>query len=488
MPAGEKWRIEIPRHRGFAPKWFENTYPEYGNKAQAGNMKNVSLMDPSVLSPGPGVATLTDGDEAGAVTTLLKGILRQAVATNVSYGIGGAKLYKFSATAVTNAGDWPHTIDKAAVTGELGEDVCHYQGKLLYSYNHSGSAGDIGMFDLTSTFDDDYWTATLAGTALSDAVHQMIHGGDDVVYITNGQYIANLNGTTENHQALDFWQNAVAASLTWNYNRVVAAVNRPAITGANVNQSAVYKWNGYSSSWEGDPIEVNGRIGALFTKNGLTYIWWETFMEDGSTVLVFGIVAGSTVEPIATFSGSLPLYYQVGEIGNYVVWMSAEKMFCYGPLDGELPVDLTYLMTPTNTNTIGGIAAPFGEIMIASFNGTAAYDLQKESGYAVDSYYQTMQFPTSGRHAKSIVDTIIMNVDVLATGGRVDLTLTDNKGTSLWTDSLSFATDGAVTKKIFHPRATGENFNLKYDHTNGSATNPIKIRSTIIEGRNIPST
>lgn len=484
----EKWRIEITRHRGFAPKWYKNTYPEYGNRAQSGGMKNISLMDPSVLSPGPGVTTLTAGDETGAVTTLLKGILGQAVASNVSYGVGGAKLYKFSATAVTNAGDWPHTIDKATVTGETGEDVCHYQGKLLYSYNHSGSAGDIGMFDLASTFNDVYWTTTLAGTALADVVHQMIHGGDDVVYITNGQHIANLNGTTDNAQALDFWQNSIVASLTWNYNRVVAAVNRPAITGANVNQSAVYKWNGYSSSWEGDPIEVNGRIGALFTKNGITYIWWETFSEDGGIILVFGVVAGTRVEPIATFSGSLPLYYQVGEIGNYIVWMSGEKMFCYGPVDGEIPVDLFYLMTPVNTNTIGGIAAPFGEMMIASYNGATAYDLQKENNYAVDSNYQTIQFPTSGEHAKSIVDTIIMNFDKLATGARVNLTITDNQGTSLWTDTLSFAVDGAITKKVFHPRVTGENFNLKYDHSNGSASNPIKIRSTIIKGRNILST
>src|SRR3990167_2131735 len=158
------WEITINRHRGFASRYYENAYSSVGEKNEANDMRNISLFDPNVIKPGPDMAALTDGTQATAITTLIKGILRKARTTNEAYAVGGAKLYKFSATAVTNAGDWPHTIDKTAVTGEDGEDVLHYKGGLLYSFNHSGSAGDIGRYDLFSTFYDDYWDATLAGS------------------------------------------------------------------------------------------------------------------------------------------------------------------------------------------------------------------------------------------------------------------------------------------------------------------------------------
>lgn len=482
MPVG-KWKVDIDRHRGFAPKWYENTYPSYGNRDQAGDMKNMSLMDPSVLCPGPGVADLTAGDEDGAITANVRSILKTAVTSGVSYCLGGALLHKISATAVTNAGIWPETITgTGAITGE---DLVHYQGKLLYSYNDAGAAGDVGSYDLSTTFTDSYWVGTLSGTALTSGdAHQMINGGDDKVYIANGRYIADLDATSENDKALDFWTDAKVASITWNYNRVLAGVNQPAVTGANVNKSAIYKWNGYASSWEGDPVEINGRIGALLTKNGVTYVWWETYMEDGSKVLVFGMLVGLRVVPIRTFDGTLPSYYQVSEVGNYIVWMSGAEMYAWGPIESEIPVDLMYLMTAKYSTTVGGIGAPFGEMMISSDNGTN-YSLAKESGYATAAHYYTLLFKTSGEHRKSTVDKIVVDTDELASGAKVDLTIRDNKGDALWTDEMSYTTDSDATKKIFYPRCKGENMRLEYDHSSGSTTNPVKIRKTLIRGRNI---
>jgi len=478
----EKWEITIDKHRGFCPKWYENSYASYGNKEQASDMRNISLIDPSSMKPGPGMAELTAGDQAGAVTTLIKGILRHAVSSNSSYAVGGAKLYTFSATAVTNAGIWPHAIDKATVTGEDGEDVAYYQSKLYYSYNHSGTAGDMGQYDLSTTFDDDYFNAAATGgAALQSAPHQLINGGDDVLYITNGQYMAYLDGTTANATALDFWTNAQVSSATWNYNRVIVAVNRPNVSGTNFNQSGIYRWNGYASSWEGDPAEVNGRIGALYTKNGVTYTWHEEFI-DGSSRLVFGMLSGLQITPIRTFSGTLPLYYQVGEMSDFIIWLSGQRLYAFGPLSSEVESDLFQLMSPQYA-TGGGISSPFGEVLIAS-NATTNYSLEKENGYALDSYYKTLLFETSKETRISKVDEVQINVNKLATGAKADLTLIDNAGTSLWTDSVSYATDGAVTKKRFFPKVAGENILLKIDHTNGSATNPVAVRNTIIKGKN----
>ena len=288
----------------------------------------------------------------------------------MSYAIGRHKLYKISSTSVSNAGIWPHSITKSGEVGIDGEDVCHYQGKLLYSYNYESGNGDIGMYDLDSTFDDDYWTAELSGTELEDAPHQMINGGDDIVYIANGRYIASLDATTDNDQALDFWQDSVVSSITWDANRVLSAVNRPNVSGANYNQSAVYRWDTISDSWEGDPAETGGRIGALYTKNGTTYIWYESLVS-GEVKLFFGIVSGYNIIPLRSFSGSLPLYYQVGEIGDYLIWLSDTDVYCYGPISGEIPVDLFILSSAKYSSLIGGIAAPFGKIIVSSYNPTS---------------------------------------------------------------------------------------------------------------------
>jgi len=479
-----KFSITINNYRGFTSRYYEGTYPHFGNKDQAGAMQNISLLEPGVMKQGPGMAELTNGDQGGVVTTLMRGIMRYAVTSGVAYAIGGAKLYKFSSSTVNSGGSpsWPRTIlDDGS---EVGEDVAHYQGALYYSYNQTGSIGTIGRYDLASTFDDDYWdTGTPAAADLQSAPHQMINGGDDVLYIANGQYIATLDGTVGTPQGLDFWQDAIVNSLTWNYNRVMAAVNRPNITGSNFNQSAIYTWNGFSSSWEGDPIEISGRIGALYTKNGITYVWYEQF-EGGSSRLVFGYTNGLRVVPLKTFSGSLPLYYQVGEMGDYIVWLSSGRLYAFGPLSDELNTDMFQIMSPQYTNTAGGIASPFGVMMIASNDGGSNYSLEKESGLETDASYKSIIYQTAVGYRESLVRKITFYFEQLATGAEVDITLRDNKNTSLFTGTISFTGDGAVTRKEFYPQARCENFRIEFSYSDGSASNNIKMKQVVVEGDN----
>ncbi len=829
--------------QGFVPKWFLNSYPSNGNKEQSGDMRNIDPTDPSTITQGRGMVALTAGTQAAAVTTLIKGMTRNAVTSNVAYGVGGAKLYKFSATAVTNAGDFPHTIDKATVTGEDGEDVCHYKGALYYSYNHSGSAGDIGKFDLNATFDDDWgcysedtevftlkgwkkikdvevgekvysinpqtkeveittnnetinksyngdmisfqnegvdllttpdhkifagfrkmdkgkistdwkivradsllnkseiklkknaiwngkiidtWTipeydngsiniikrdslgrikscsgrryykpsrtfpikpflrllgfyisegssnekcinisqmtyskgwqpikdtldelglsygyygqsfdihdkqvtqyirsiipngfynkkipreimelhpsllkelftalmlgdgsgewqyttsspflrddfielvnrlgwsahfirthqkgdkcfhgiATADGyqitinklknettlnhhksfggkivkenyngnivclaleknhimlvrrngksvwcgnstvptgfAALQSAPHQMILGGDDCMYIANGIYIAKYDGTIFTADALDFFDDSQVASITWNQNRVIIAVNRPNLSGSNSNQSAVYHWTGYDDSWEGNPIEVNGRIGALYTKNGVTYIWYESFIK-GTTYSTFGYLSGGSVIPLKMFTGSLPLYYQVCEMGDFIVWLSGQRVYAYGPLV-EGTVEL-WQYTSATYATGGGMALPFGLLMTAS-NATTNYNLAVESGLTIDSYYYTKMFPVSTGKQISQLDQITIWTEQISTGGKLDCTLRYDGGKSnVALDQIAYSASNP-TRHIIGKRNLPqvEDFRLEFSWANGSTTNPVRIKSFMIEG------
>ena len=485
----QPWTITIETWGGFMPSYFDNAYSYYGNKDQANDMVDINLLDPNVLTQGPRAVNLTNGDEDGAVTTLITSIMRGVVSNNVSYAIGGAKLYQLSSTAVTNDGIWPHTITGSGTI--TGCDVIHYKGKVLYSYNDSalGGAGiqkgNIGAYDVaTPGFIDTYWTTTLSGTALEDAPHYMIIGGDDVAYITNGQYIARLDNLTDTHQALDFWQNSVVVSLTWNYNRVLAAVNRPNVTGSNFNQSGIYRWDGVVSSWEGDPIEVSGRIGALYTKNGITYVWWQEGISDGG--YTFGFMDGLVLKPIKKYKGSLPNHSQVGEYEGLLGWLSGNKLYLWGSKDPELPVRLFQYASPYKA-TAGAWANPFGTPLISSYTGSV-FSLAKLSNYAITSTWTHKAFKVSGVGFKSQIDLIQIEFEKLSTGAKLDTTLYYNKGqqSQELTQIAYSASDSSTFRKILNKGPNGvEDFNFKFDWSNGSTTNNVAIRSIMIKGHYI---
>ena len=140
-----------------------------------------------------------------------------------------------------------------------------------------------------------------------------------------------------------------------------------------------------------------------------------------------------------------------------------------------------FKITSSTYATSGALANPFGTLLLASNSGSN-YDLAKETNYMTDSYYYTLLFPTSVGGRLNIMDYLEINFETLTTGQRVDLTLKDNKGTSLWTDTISYSADGAVTKKIFNPRAEAENYQLQYSWANGQASSQIKIRSVVARG------
>lgn len=484
MPEVEKkeWAIVIDSWGGFAPAWFENAYPFYGNKSHASDMVNADITDPNVLKPGPAVANLTNGTQAGAVTTLIRSILKTAVTSDVTYACGGAKYYQLSSSTVTSGATYPHTIDKAAVTGEDAEDLVYHKSIIYVFYNHSGSAGDI-MKDNAGTIDDDWGSTVPTGMGtLQSAPHQAINGGDDDVYFTNGQYVGAIraSGSLE-LTALDFWTNAQAVSLTWNGNRVIIAVNRPNITGSNFNQSGIYYWNGTSSSWEGDPIEVSGRIGALYTKNGTTYVWWQDGTDTGG--FIFGYITNGTVQILKRFKGSLPLFYQVGEYKGFIMWVSSGLVYLWGAKEADSAVTLSQYCQGSYTTSVGGIAAPFGTLLIASSDGGSNYSLAKTSTtYVTNFSWNTLAFKVGGCGFNSQLDIIQVETEPLTSGAKANFTISYDKAkSSLTIDSISYSATTNITKhKIMNRGPIVEDFKINID--NVGSTTLVKIRSILIKG------
>lgn len=479
-----RWQIPIENISlgGFAPAWYKETYPSYGNKNQAGVMTNVDCTNPGYITQGPGLANLTNGTQAAALTTLPKGITDFAVTADVAYGVGGAKLYKLSSTTLTSDATWPHTIDKAGQTAEDGEDVCYFQSNLYYSYNHSNTLGDIGKYDLSATFDDD-WGSTVpsgAATLTGGVPHPMVAAGNDTMYVGNGRYITSYDGTTFIQQALDLPTNSVIVSLAWNSDRLWIAVNKPNLSGNNKNTASIYVWDGTATSWESE-IKLMGTLGGMHVKDGVLFAFFQDITSTGGYKL--GYVSGVTIQTVANYSGSLPAFYQITDYKDFLIWNSNGSIYAFGSGDKDTPVRI-FQLADGGYATVGGLACPFGTPIVASFDGTTNYRIAQFSGYDVNSSWKSLIFDITGSGKTPKVDLVRINFEALESGARVDWKLLNNKGITVYSDTISYAKLGAATT-VYAPLngLNTENFRLEFDYANGSTSATVKIKNARIYGK-----
>lgn len=154
-------------HVGYAPVAHLDSLTEMGQAGHASAMANADILTPGFLTQGPGLANLTAGTQAGAITELVTFIMDKAVSTDTTYGIGPTKLQQITSSAVTNTGSWPQTVTNMTD----GESVIDLRGNLYYFFNKS-SGGEIGKYDLNVTFDHDWGSTVPTGAAqLHDANH-----------------------------------------------------------------------------------------------------------------------------------------------------------------------------------------------------------------------------------------------------------------------------------------------------------------------------
>lgn len=450
-----KWSLTLNNLSlgGYAPLYWLGTYPSFGNKNQAAEMVSCDLVNPSYLTQGKGLAVIS-----GTVDQLMKGILDTVVSADKTYGFGGTTLYEITPTAVTSV---------RVITGASGEDVALYNGHLKYVYDT-----DIGDFDLGTTFDDDWWTTVAGGSALTAGVpHQAIVAGTGggILSILNGSVVANWDGSTATNVAFNTKDtDIVLVSQAYNRNRFWFAGNKPNASGRN--QGFIFVWDGGSPSWN-YKIDVDGKIGTLFVKNGITFVFYQKNLSQG--VCTLGYCDGEQIRDVANYKGSLPSFYQVTNYQDFIIWASGTDVFAWG--GGDLKVN-TRIFKLATCGT-GGLANPFGEPITAF-----ADKLEKLTGYTTTSSWKSLLFDITQGKRRSMIDEIQFNFEKLATGARVDFTLRDNKGVALYSDYISTVD---ATSATFYPKCLAENFRIELDFSNGSATNNVAIRQIKVSGHTI---
>lgn len=109
--------------------------------------------------------------------------------------------YLTNYNTVVNGGAFPHAITDAV----RAFDICKYKvgSSTYYFYTHRAGVPatmDIGRFDGTSTFDDDYMSTVPAGAAsmfASTLFNPLIVGHDDILYVGGQNYVGSYDGPAD---------------------------------------------------------------------------------------------------------------------------------------------------------------------------------------------------------------------------------------------------------------------------------------------------
>jgi hypothetical protein len=467
--SNDKYIILNNFNAGFSPLAFKDRLTEVGGGGHASYMKNCDVID-GRITQGPGLANLTNGTHAGVVDQLISFIMDKAVASDQSYAIGTSKLFQISSTAVANTGIWPH-----AVTGMTsGQSIFNLQGNLYYLYNKA-SGGDIGKYDLDSTFTDNW--GSLADAALESASHP-VDTKEDIAVFGNGQYVGTYlaNSDTLTVQKLDFGAGSVVSDVIFANNYWYLVVNS-GVSGRMKGQ--VYLWNAGALETVLDDETGVGiqEIGFLMMINGIVWLAYRDETEGG---FIIGYISGRQVVPMSRYTGTLPNFQQKTLYKGTILTLSDGLAYSAGAIVPELPFQLSQV-APGGYDTVGAVAAPFGTPMVASTQNTS-YRLAKFSGYSVDSSWESIVFSLmGGGYIKGFIDSITVLTKSLGANARADLTIEADQAIS--TSSTHQITGEGKTRHIFTSVGLGniEDFKVKLDWSNGSATDDCLIRKIIIK-------
>lgn len=459
---------------GLSPLAYLDSLTQKGNSGHASVMQNVDVLG-EFMTQGPGLANLTNGTQAGAVTELINFILDKAVSSDVTYGIGATKLFKISSTAVTNDATFPHAITNCT----NGESVIDMGGNLYYFYNKA-SGGEIGKYDLSSTFDDDWGSTTPNGAA---AIQKAVHPSatkEDIIVFGNGQYVGTYIGgsNTLDVDKLDFGSGNEVADVVFSGNQWMIAVNS-GVTGTNRNIGQIYLYDGGAlSSILSDEAGVGfQKIGWLYELNGIVYVAYQDLSSTGYTI---GYISGRQIKPLAHFTGSLPNFAQKTLYKHTILFLSSGAVWSAGAVIEEFPFSISQL-ADGGYATVGALACPFGTPMIASTDGATNFKLAKFSGFDVNCLWKSVVIPISQGRNKGFIDDITVLTKPLESGASATIKLEYNQAVS--SSPAQTITTTGKTRHIFRVSVPNiEDMRVFVDWSGGSATKDVEIRDIIIKG------
>lgn len=340
--------------RGLVDRWAVNSVKKLGRGYSYGaNFDPVNVLE-GYAFPGNLFVDVTN-------VAAVEGILKDAVVAPggvYAYLSGTTKLHRLDVTSNTlsNAGAWPHSVAAAGV--HAAHTTFIFTNGSVEVYNIAGTAylfyawtdntdWDVGTFDLSATFDDDFMSSVpatpLAGGDLTDGKseqHNMyVSSNDDLLYLPSGRYAHAFDGGTGGSGTFYSKVMTFPAGFTCKgfaetgYDLVAFICNN---AGSNRRGKAYAYF--YGADRPADPYKTidiqDDEVGCPFNYGNTVGCFT---LNRSNNRIALRIFNGSKFVAKFFFPGSMPAVGGVEVIDEVVKWNSAGLVYQWGP-EGEVPV------------------------------------------------------------------------------------------------------------------------------------------------------
>lgn len=387
-----------------------------------------------------------------------------------------------STKTLSNAGSWPHTISGAGTI--TGNDIVAYSENILgtrtrcifYSWNDSGGAWNIGLYNTSAgTFDDDWFTTVPASPITpsgNNKPHRLVVGVDDVLYIPDGNKVHALDGATGTNGTVSDTVFRLPAGyiiqdmIPWSYQTTdflvilayfspIGDTVNPDTTAPNQGAKAFF-WDylnsdatmvaDLSDSVVTAGIVYDGTI-AVFT-NGIDPVNGE---EDFNSKLKMW--DGNKFVTVMNFVGNAPVPGGIEVIGDSLQWNTGGNIHSFGSPFAQVESGHNILVNAAGTSegllrTVPGIT---GYQMISSgTTTTGGLETMTAGTFESSASFTTgAAFPSFPEGMTGKVRSVTVEFAANATGGRdFNLYLLKENETSIQIlSSLSTITSSNIVKK-----------------------------------------
>ena len=398
--------------------WFAGLTPDWGlNETETTLGKGFSTMTgidpfrrPGYLAPAADPLNATNNSVIDAMQ--LNGVV---YGTN-AYTVGGTKIHELAilTSTLTNGATFPHTTSAHGGHNSLAlYDICiYYIGTTRYAfYSWSDNTdGDVGRYDLASTFDDDYMSTVPASAAALDTTnpHPMVVGADDILYIADGHKLHKFDGQTGANGTLfksrltlptDY---IITSFAKTGDNLVIFAYKSSGSSGGSYykSEATAFFWD-YTSEdpWKVVPLQGNYVNGGFSFQGTIG-----CFVQGSSAILTSSskqsrllLYDGSIFKPVAGFIDNIPGYGGVEVYDNTIYWNAAGYIYQYGAPHIGIDRALNRITKLDGTSSEGMLRNFSNSRMMASAGTTTSGGMQRvNSGhYAGSIITPTVNIPFS---------------------------------------------------------------------------------------------
>lgn len=376
----------------------------------------------------------------------------------ISWGYGkGALGPALMAVGVNSSNDADfYLVDDVGVFTKVGStdtshdyqegftDTAYYNGKF-----YTTSKGDMveQATDLTGR-DTSFWVTTKgrSGLGLFNPHPLLVYGS--IMYIADGQYLHQLDGTTASEHVFNLEDGYVITAMV-KYNNLIYIAAEPYYNASGTYHGGqkIFTWNGYADSWL-DAWDIGYRVNAMYVYENVLYIWTNDYV---------GYFNGTIFVPLWPIRNTVAFYSQVfknriAEIDKALFYVDGIQLVRLGPIVPAGKKVFTHCFRSPTSDTITGIFGTTDRAMVL-----AQYDVTAGASHYIADV-NASDYPASGSlrrfnprffNTEVKIKHIVIEFEAFASGQALDVAYINDAGTIKTCPQINYTNNGAITRYTF---------------------------------------